>query len=169
MNRDAILSLYQFSAQANRTVLEVAARLTEEQFTRDFSPSHGTVQRLLIHLLGGEVFFPAICAGRTVDMSAIEELKTLDDIRTYWEQASADAEAYIAGLDDGDLACEIVLSFGEHDFRLAQWQVLLGAFAHSHQHRGELSILLSELGHPLPTIDLMVHFIRQSGQEWPFE
>ncbi|MFN8455860.1 MAG: hypothetical protein U0401_14540 [Anaerolineae bacterium] len=40
---------------------------------------------------------------------------------------------------------------------------------HSAQHRGELSILLSELGHPLLIDDIIVRFTEESGQSWPFK
>jgi uncharacterized damage-inducible protein DinB len=39
---------------------------------------------------------------------------------------------------------------------------------HSTHHRGELSIVLTELGYPLPTLDIIVHFAEQSGQAWPW-
>jgi uncharacterized damage-inducible protein DinB len=168
MKRDQMLSLCRFNAQANAAVLEVAARLTGGEFTRDVSPSHGSVQQLLLHILGGEVFFPAVCEGRAVDMQALETLETLDAIRARWHEANADAEVFIASLDDDELDRMVTVTFGEHSFELPMWQVLLQCFSHSMHHRGELSIVLSELGHPLPTLDLMVYFIQESGQDWPF-
>jgi uncharacterized damage-inducible protein DinB len=168
MNRDTILSIYRFNAQANRVVLDVAAQVSAEDLVRDFSPSHGTVLALLVHIVGGELFFPAMCQGRTPDMAALESVKTLDEVRAFFETASADSLAYVESISDAELARGVTLTFGDYTFRLPVWQVLLQQVFHSHMHRGELSILLSELGHPLPTIDLMVHFIQQSGQEWPF-
>jgi uncharacterized damage-inducible protein DinB len=171
MDQQALLSLYQFHAQANQVVLDTAAELSAEEFTREFSPSHGTIRMLLIHILGGDVYFSAVCRGQPPDMAelgALESLETVDAIRARFEQAAAETEAYIGTLDDAALAREVGITFGEHSFRLTVWQTLMQMIFHAQHHRGELSILLSELGHPLPTIDLMVHFITSSGQEWPF-
>jgi uncharacterized damage-inducible protein DinB len=45
--------------------------------------------------------------------------------------------------------------------------LLAQAFVHSTHHRGELSIVLSHLGHPLPTLDIIIPFVTWSGQKWP--
>jgi uncharacterized damage-inducible protein DinB len=168
MNQDTMLSIYQFNAQANRVVLAEAAQVSAEDLVREFSPSHGTVLALLVHILGGETFFPAVCQGHTPDMTAVEAVRTFDEVRALFEITSAASLAYVESSSDAELAREVTLTFGDYTFRLPVWQVLLQQVFHAHMHRGELSILLSELGHPLPTIDLLVHFIQQSGQEWPF-
>jgi uncharacterized damage-inducible protein DinB len=46
------------------------------------------------------------------------------------------------------------------------WQLLVQAFVHSTHHRAELAILLGQMGHPLPTLDILIHFAQQSGQPW---
>jgi uncharacterized damage-inducible protein DinB len=40
------------------------------------------------------------------------------------------------------------------------------ASTHSTQHRAELGILLGQMGHSLPTQDIIIHFIKESGQSW---
>jgi hypothetical protein len=34
---------------------------------------------------------------------------------------------------------------------------------------GENVMKRDELGHPLPIIDLMIQFVKASGQQWPFD
>jgi uncharacterized damage-inducible protein DinB len=50
---------------------------------------------------------------------------------------------------------------------LPLWLLLMQAFVHSTLHRGELSIVLSNFGHPLPTLDIIIPFIEWNGQIWP--
>jgi uncharacterized damage-inducible protein DinB len=45
--------------------------------------------------------------------------------------------------------------------------LMLQSLIHSVHHRGELSIVMTGLGHPLPTLDIILHFARESGQPWP--
>ncbi|UCC76110.1 MAG: hypothetical protein JSW37_11425, partial [Anaerolineales bacterium] len=42
------------------------------------------------------------------------------------------------------------------------------AVIHSVHHRGELSVVCTGLGYPLSTMDIILHFINQSGQSSPF-
>jgi uncharacterized damage-inducible protein DinB len=171
MNRDALLSLYRFHADANQIVLDTAAQLTEDAFTRESSPSHGSIRNLLIHILGGDIYFPAMSAGNQLDPSdaqALDELDSVDAIRARWDAATESALEFLESLDDDAMGREVTITFDENTFTLAVWQVFLQQIAHAHMHRGELSILLSQAGHPLPTIDLLVHFIKASGQHWPY-
>ena len=57
------------------------------------------------------------------------------------------------------------LNFGpEMSFNFPVWQIVLQVYNHSMIHRGELSILLTELGHPLPNMDILIQFGEQTGQ-----
>jgi uncharacterized damage-inducible protein DinB len=58
---------------------------------------------------------------------------------------------------------------GGQTLRLPVWQLLIQGFLSSTHHRGELSIVLTQLGHPLPTLDIIIHFVEQSGQTWPWK
>lgn len=169
MNRAAWLSIYRSNVSANEAVLSIAAQLSNEEFNRDFSPSHGTIRRMLLHMLDGEIYFPAVCRGEVPDTSGIKHLETWADIHARWQQASAEALAYFESLSDGDLERMVTMPLGEYRFTLPMWQVLLSFFSHSHHHRGELSILLSDLGYPLPDLDLIISFIKESGQQWPWD
>ncbi len=172
MNRDTLLSLYRFHVQANTMVLDTATQLSEEEFTREFSPSHGSIRMLLLHILGGDYYFPMVCRGETPDLDAFktttDAVRTVADLRPRFEDAADSALRYIEGLSDDELQVDVSVTFGEHTFTLPRWQMLTQLVFHAHMHRGELSILMTELGHPLPTIDIMVYFIIASGQEWPF-
>ena len=64
------------------------------------------------------------------------------------------------------LAQEIIIPIGGQDIKLARWQFLTQSLMHSTHHRGELSIVLTGLGHPLPTLDIIIEFVQESGQQW---
>ncbi len=69
---------------------------------------------------------------------------------------------------DADLDRQVQVTLRGRPFQFPMWQLLSQAFVHSTHHRGELSIVLTELGHPLPTLDIIVHFAKESGQAWPW-
>jgi uncharacterized damage-inducible protein DinB len=164
MDCDSLLLLGDYNAHANQQVLAVAAQLSADQLVQEASPSHGTVRELLIHMLGGERYFLAACQGSAFRPEEFESLATLDEICEYWQRLAREVHAFIAGLDDMDVARDQAIALGPQEYHFPLWQWFAGSFAHSAQHRGELSIVLTKLGHPLPDIDMLVYLIEQTGQ-----
>ena len=163
MNRDGLLALYQYNAHANHLVLDGLAQLSEDEFTRAPSPSHASVRGLVLHLLECEAWFLAICQGRTLQELS---LPTLDDLRRFQRELEQEQLALIPTLTESDLARDLEVQFGQHPLHFPVWQLLVQAFVHSTHHRAELSILLGQMGHPLPTLDIILHFVKESGQSW---
>ena len=168
INRDGLLALYTYNAYANRLVLDTVEKLTEEEFARECSPSHGSVHGLLAHMLAGEAFFLAHCQGQPFEIEPAR-LSSPADVRRYWSELEQEQHDTLTSLTEADLIREIQVELRDQPLVFAVWQLLLQALVHSIHHRGELSIVLTGLGHPLPTLDVILHFIKQSGQSWPFE
>ena len=166
MNRDGLLALYAYDAYANHLVLDGLAQLSEDEFTREFGPSHGSIRGLLVHVLECEAWFLAICQGRTLEEL---DLPTLADIRRYWGDLEREQQTFIAPLTESDLSRDFSIQLRDRPFHFPMWQLLVQAFVHSTHHRGELAILLGQMGHPLPTLDIIIHFMKESGQEWPWK
>jgi len=164
MTQDTLLALAGYNAYANRLVLDTAARMNEEELTRKCSPSQGNVRGLLLHMLGGEAYFLAAAQQRPFDPPS---LGTLTDIRAYSMQVGQEMKAFVAASSEEALARVLSVDIAGESFRLPIWQLLSQAILHSTHHRGELSIVLTQLGYPLPTLDILIHFIEQSGQVWP--
>jgi len=164
MNRDGLRALYEYNAYANHLVLDGLAQLSEDEFTRAPSPSRSTVRTLFLHSLLGEAWFLAACQGRPFERP---DLPALDDIRRFQRELEKDQLAFIATLSENDLARESPIEFGSQPYHLPVWQLLVQAFLHATQHRAELGIVLGQMGHTLPTMDIIVHFMHQSSQPWP--
>ena len=163
MNRDGLMALYVYNAYANHLVLDGMEQLAEDEFTREPCPSHGSIRRLLLHTLECEAWFLALCQGRQIgDL----DLPTLADICHCWSNLECEQQAFIGGLTENDLAREVTVELRQNPRHLLVWQLLVQAFVHSTHHRAELGILLGQMGHGLPTLDIIIHFIRQSGQTW---
>jgi uncharacterized damage-inducible protein DinB len=166
MEQSMLAALYAYNTYANQLVLETASRLTEEEFTQHSSPSRDSVHVLLRHLLMTETFFLESCRECTL-LAELGQQVALADLQRYQQQLAQEQFAFIATLFDADLQREIDFQIGSQPLHLPMWQLLMQAFVHSTHHRGELSIVLSQLGRPLPTLDIIIPFIEWSGQVWP--
>lgn len=168
IDRDGLLALYAYNAHANKLVLDTAEHLTVEQFTQKSSPSHDSVRGILSHMLECEAFFLFKCRGRD---SALEagDVSRLEDMRAAWQRLEQEQVDFIQSLSGADLACTIQLQIRGQQLVFPIWELMTQAMIHSVHHRGELSIVMTGLGYPLPTLDILLHFIKQSGQHWPFK
>jgi uncharacterized damage-inducible protein DinB len=164
MNRDGLLALYEYNADANCLVLDGLAQLSEDEFTHASSPSHGSIRSLLLHTFEAETWFLVLGQGREFQEL---NLQTLDDFRRYQSELEQGQQAFIATLSESDLAREVTFQIRDHPYHLPVWQLLVQAFEHSTHHRAELGLLLGQMGHSLPTLDIIIHFMRASGQPWP--
>ncbi|MBI3173563.1 MAG: DinB family protein [Chloroflexi bacterium] len=166
MNRDGLLALYAYNAYANRLVLDTAEKLTADEFTRKSSPSHDSVRGILAHMLECEAYFLSLCQGLPI---LVEEagLPNLPSIRRTWDELEQQQVDFLRALSDANLTRPVQMQIRGRQLVFPIWQMLTQAMIHSTHHRGELSIVLTELGYPLPTLDIIGHFIQQSGQEWP--
>ncbi len=161
MNRDGLLILADYDAYADKLVLETVAKLTEEELTRESSPSHHSVRRLVLHSLETLAVFLALCQEQP--LQNLPNLPTVADIRRHSEMVRQEVRKWIESSNDDDLRREIPfpIPLKGQSLCFARWQMLLQAFEHAAQHRSELSVVLSELGHPLPNLDIILQWIEE--------
>lgn len=165
MQADTLTALAAYNAYANNLVFTSAEALGDEQFRRESGVSHSSVQRTLRHMLATERGFLGILRGVPAPRL---ELETLAEIREKFVETDADFEGYIAGLDAEETNREVLVDFDQIQLKLPVWKILLQVLLHATHHRGELSIIMTGLGCPLPTLDIIAQFAQQDGQEWPW-
>lgn len=165
METAILAALATYNTYANNLVFNSAQGLDDEQFRRESGVSHSSVQRTLRHMLSTERGFLGICRGKPVERL---ELETLAEIRETFEATDADFAGYVAGLSAEDCSREVLVDLGQIQLRLPVWKILLQVLVHAAHHRGELSIIMTGLGCPLPTLDIIVQFAQQDGQQWPW-
>jgi uncharacterized damage-inducible protein DinB len=168
MKADLIKALAQYNNHANSILLREASKLTAEEFANTPSPSRESVKTLLLHLFVVEAAYYARCRGDEFDFD-LDAAESFHDVQKLAAETAKDLQSLMDSLKEEDFDREVTSTFGDESLHLPMWQMLLHTFMHTARHRGELSIILSQLGHPLPIPDLIVQFVDQSGQTWPFE
>ncbi len=166
MNRSALMILHSYNRFAGSLLFEAAAQLTPQQLTLPCSPSHGSVMGLLQHMLGTEIYFLLACQGKSMPTPPTV-VPSLEQLRDFFSQVSDERECYLQNVTEEELQAEIDVQIGPGTVRLSRWQLLAQSILGSVHHRGELSIVMTGLGRPLPTMDAILQFVADSGQEWP--
>lgn len=165
-NISALTVLHQYNQYANSLLLESAGLLSEEELTRSSSPSHGSVLGLLQHMIGTEIYFLLECQSLPPAPDT-DEISSLNQLKELYHQVSSQREEYLQTASEEEMRERIRVKIGSGMVELPRWQFLAQSLVASVHHRGELSIAMTGLGRPLPTLDPIIQFVQESGQEWP--
>ncbi|MEL7590042.1 MAG: DinB family protein [Anaerolineaceae bacterium] len=165
LDSTALYALHTYNVYANDLVLETAAKISAEELTREVSPSHGSVLKLLAHIFECEYYFTLECMNTTPDQAQADRCAaSLESLRECFALLNATRENYLEQVNEFELGEEITVDLGRGEVTLPRWQFMAQSLLHSAHHRGELSIVMTELGYPLPTLDPILMYIRDSGQ-----
>jgi uncharacterized damage-inducible protein DinB len=162
MTPEEMRTLYEFNAWANHRSLEVAAKLTNEQFTKPMGSSFGSVRDTLAHICGAEWIWLERFEGRSpASFPNASDYVDVAILRAKWAEQEGRLLAFVAALKQEDLNRLLeykTMKFGVYSNPL--WQAMQHVVNHGTYHRGQVTTLLRQLGaQPIPT-DLM-HYYRE--------
>jgi len=149
MSPDEFHTLLAYNRWANRRLLAAAARLTPAELNRDLSASFLSVRGTLRHILWGELRWLRFWQrGELIPELAASELQDLTSIEESWTSMELEQQLFVAELTDERLGES--RSIGTHQYSLGE--LIQHLLNHSTYHRGQIALLLRQLGHtPPPT------------------
>jgi uncharacterized damage-inducible protein DinB len=164
MNRQDILTIYDYNEWANAQILAAAAKISPEQlaapveFAQGFP--YGTLLNMLFHIYDAEYGWRMICRDRQlIPDGDPAEFPTLDALRERWRAEEAILREYISGLSDDDLQGFVrytVPETGEKRERIL-WHCLYHVVNHGMQHRAEAAAILTYFGASPGALDFTVY------------
>ena len=163
MNKAEILMLFDYSAWANRRILDAAEGLSQEQFTAPAGLDYGSLRGTLVHILSAETTWRKRCQEGISPSSPLVEdaFPTLAVLRERWSEAERAMAAFLASLTDEDLQRTIHYRTTKGvPYENPLWQLLLHVVNHGTQHRAEAAITLTQHGCSPGDVDLIV-FLRE--------
>lgn len=161
MNKNDILTLFDYNYWANARVLNAAARLTPDQFTAPAGLSHGHVRGALVHILGAEIVWRLRCA-EGISLLALPDEKnfpTIDVLRERWRDEEHMMRAYLNSLSDEALNQTVHYQTTKGvPFENVLWNLLVHVVNHGTQFRAEAGIALTAYGQSPGDLDLLLYF-----------
>jgi len=156
-----IRTLYDYNSWANARILDAAARVPAELFT---TAALGTCRLYdtLEHILVAESIWRLRWLGVAPESVEFpDSFPTLAALRARWSEEDQQLYAFLDRLNDTDMDRTLTYQRGElgADTRTL-WHLLLHVVNHGTQHRSELAMLLTELGHSPGDLDFTV-FVRE--------
>jgi len=131
-------------------MLSAAAALTPEELTRELGASFGSVRGTLLHIIWGERrWLQRWLDGAAVpdaDVAAFPDVAALERV---WLDLERDRAPFLASLTDAQLSRPLEV----RDQQYALGDLVQHILNHSTYHRGQVTLLLRQLGHVPPATD----------------
>ncbi|CAN5789722.1 DinB family protein [soil metagenome] len=145
--------MYEYGHDRNTKLLDQAEKLTEEQLGGDPPFGHDNIRQIFFHIASAERSWRGGWqTGERPPRLDQADYPGLPSIRALIYQNNDDTLAYIDSLTEADL---------DRDFGgVPLWQTMTHVFNHGTQHRSEIAMLLTHLGHSPGDLDL-VFFARE--------
>lgn len=176
MTIDDIRLLYQYDRWANNKVLQAAARLSAEQFTRDLGGSFRSVRDTLVHIIGGEWIWLRYWKEPPTNSALLTRLRSRRDllfnpdsfpnvatVQLKWAEVESEQTEFVNGLTDELL--ERMLSFRATQVRLMHLMQHLAN--HSTYHRGQVALMMRQLSAEPVATDFHVFLVECSSETTP--
>jgi uncharacterized damage-inducible protein DinB len=153
--RTMLIGFYEHGRFANGRLLTQAQRLSDEKLDVERPGMFGSIRSTLLHMMQAQHSWLRRAQGLDpVEPWAADTFPTLADVRAQWEALDAETLAYVATLTDEQLLEVIhIQSWIGWEMEAPRWQALVHQAFHQHQHRGELAMVLTTLGHSPGEID----------------
>ncbi len=164
MTPKEIRALYEYDAWANGKLLQAAAALTDEQFTRGLGSSFSSVRDTLAHIMGAQWVWLERWQGRTPrGLPPAGEFRSLSSLGERWTEIEAKLLQFIARLKAKEIAAPRPYTTTEgKKFKNPLWQQLQHVVNHGTYHRGQVTTMLRQLETKSPSTDLIVFYREQS-------
>jgi uncharacterized damage-inducible protein DinB len=164
---ELIRAYYEYNEYANNRVLDFAAKLSDEDFSRPQGASFDSVEANLAHIFAGQT----VWLGRWKDTSnsgpleEVQSIRGLDAIRQAFDASHADLREFIDGLTDGRL--DEVLAYQDSrgtPYKRVLWELMLHVGNHGSYHRAETAMALTAMGHNPGDLDYSKYAIARDAE-----
>ena len=157
LSKSDVTRLFDYTIWANHRVMRAAATLSLDDFKRDLKASHGGVRGTLVHTMSAEWVwlerFKGVSPRHHVDEGEFQNLLELRDRWTIVEQHRA---SWLTGLGEANLGETVrYTTLAGAAFADPLWKLIQHVANHSSYHRGQVIVLLRQLGAKTVSTDLI--------------
>ena len=165
MNINDLRLLFDYNYWANSKYLKVAEQLSADQFTRHVAGTYGSVRNTLVHTMSAEAGWLERCGGpeRGPHLKG-EDYPTFKSVVDHWATVEKNMRGFLTSLGEEDLAKPIEFNIGKSPWSLTLREVLQHVANHGVHHRGQMALLLRELGKVPGNVDILFYFGEEKGQ-----
>ena len=149
-----------YTAWASRKLVDAAARLTEEERSRDFKHADRSVLGTLAHIYAADrVWLGRIQGNPPAQFLDPETDLQMVTLETEWPALLARWIEWVDTQTDESLREPLhYKDLKGNAYQTPLWQVVLHVVNHATHHRGQVSAMIRAMGHTPPGVDLIFYY-----------
>lgn len=152
--RTMLEGIYEHSRFANARLLDQAAQLTDDELDAPCPGMYDSIRQTLLHMLQAQYVWLRRAQERDARSLWEEDAApSIADLRAQWDDIDRKTLAYVSTLTDDQLLERLTMRSSVWVISAPRWQALIHQAFHQHQHRGEVAMVLTNLGHSPGEID----------------
>jgi len=173
MTKQDIELLYEYHRWANGRVFDAASALTAQQFARSLGGGFPSVRDTLLHIIAGEWIWLQFWKAKTHSVKFVNELEqrrdslfsadlfhTPEAVRKKWKEVEREQVEFLKAISDADLNRMLP----HETIYMPLVQLMQHVANHSTYHRGQIALMMRQLGsNPAPT-DLHIFLVERHSQ-----
>jgi uncharacterized damage-inducible protein DinB len=148
-----------YTAWASKRLMDAAAKLSDEELTRDFKTSDKCVLETLVHVFAADRIWLSRIHGAARAAFIDADDRNFAALQAAWPALHRRWKEWAAPLSDRDAVAKIAyrdMKGNPHEQPL--WQILLHVVNHGTHHRGQAAGFLRAMGHTPPPLDLIAYY-----------
>lgn len=162
MTVETLKQLHDYGYWANGKLLDVVSRLTPDEFTRPVGGGWGSVRTTLVHTMGAEWGWLGRSGGRERGPRLDpEKFPTFESVVEQWEAIRGYALEFLETLSDHDLQQRVDFELDGHPLSMTVAEMMSHAMVHGVHHRGQVAMMLRQLGHVPGNFDLLFYYLEK--------
>lgn len=166
MDLATIQQLFDYNVWANLRTVAGCESLSKEQLLQQVGGSFGSLRNTLAHIMDVEWLYHERWNGRAPSsFPRAENYPDLSHIKIRWKSIDADLNRYVSALSANDITR--VIEFRNTKGTLLRhplWETMQHMVNHSTYHRGQITVLLRQLGATPQASDMIYFYRERSGQ-----
>jgi uncharacterized damage-inducible protein DinB len=149
--------LFEYTVWANHKIMRLAATLSVDDFKRDLKTSHGGVRGTLAHTMSAEwVWLERWKGVSPTKMFDEGEFPDIVALRDRWAVIEEHRVSWLQSLRPDAMASSLrYRNLQGQDFETPLWQMVQHTANHSTYHRGQVVIMLRQLGAKVVSTDMI--------------
>ena len=164
MNHTELRELLDYHYWAQERTFDAVEAVTAEQFTRDLGNSFASLRDTLVHIHFAECIWHARWQKESLPMPAAENFPDHESVRRASRAHEAKMRALLdrLGQDGINQFLEYTSRLDGKDHRSLFWQMFQHVINHGTYHRGQVTMMLRQLGaHPTGTDLIQFYWTRE--------
>lgn len=162
MTLQEIKTLHAYNSWADNHIFETLEEVPAAQYMKDMKSSHGGLHGTMVHLVGAEKIWLERWQGSPQPFLSDNALESLAALKKVWEKVGYDTAKWLGAMSDKKLTETFTMKTAAGDtFTHIFWQAFQHLVNHSSYHRGQIVVMLRQIGVKPPATDL-IRFYRET-------